>query len=127
MSSMQSDARTLTRVRRLMASLWRAGRSMLVVVVFCLALVGFLHLTRGTAVQHVRGVATDGVPIGVSEPQFPLNLALAALSVGHGNLFAPIDSSGVERAMSGGPLRQVVVTSVGPWRGEGLGLVEAVN
>jgi cardiolipin synthase len=38
----------------------------------CLALVGFLHLTRGTAVQHVRGVATDGVPIGVSDPQFPL-------------------------------------------------------
>jgi cardiolipin synthase A/B len=48
------------------------GRWVLVVVVLCLALIGFLHLTRGTAVRHVRGVATDGVPIGVSEPQFPL-------------------------------------------------------
>jgi cardiolipin synthase len=45
---------------------------MLVVVILCLALIGFLHLTRGTAVRHVRGVATDGVPIGVGEPQFPL-------------------------------------------------------
>jgi cardiolipin synthase A/B len=69
---MQSDARTLTRGHRLKAALGRAGRWMLVTVVLCLALVGFLHLTRGTAVQHVRGVAADGVPIAVSEPQFPL-------------------------------------------------------
>jgi phosphatidylserine/phosphatidylglycerophosphate/cardiolipin synthase-like enzyme len=69
---MQPDARTLTRPRRLKAALGRAGRWTLVPVVLCLALVGFLHLTRGTAVQHVRGVAADGVPIGVSEPQFPL-------------------------------------------------------
>ena len=48
------------------------GRWVLVVAVLCLALIGFLHLTRGTAVRHVRGVATDGVPIGVSEPQFPV-------------------------------------------------------
>ena len=48
------------------------GRWALVVVTLCLALIGFLHLTRGTAVRHVRGVASDGVPIGVSEPQFPL-------------------------------------------------------
>jgi hypothetical protein len=38
----------------------------------CLALVGFLHLTRGTAARHVRGVAADGVPIAVTEPEFPL-------------------------------------------------------
>lgn len=42
------------------------------VVVLCLALVGFLHLTRGTAVRHVRGVGADGTAIGVSEPEFPL-------------------------------------------------------
>jgi cardiolipin synthase len=41
-------------------------------VILCLALIGFLHLTRGTAVRHVHGVASDGVPIGISEPQFPL-------------------------------------------------------
>jgi cardiolipin synthase len=48
------------------------GRWVLLGFVLCLALIGFLHLTRGTAVRHVRGVASDGVPIGVSEPQFPL-------------------------------------------------------
>jgi cardiolipin synthase len=59
---------------------------MLVVVTLCLALIGFLHLTRGTAVRHVRGVATDGVPIGVSEPQFPLIVTMmtgAGLSEGN--------------------------------------------
>lgn len=69
---MQPDARTLTRGRRLTAALGRAGRWMLVTVVLFLALVGFLHLTRGTAVQHVRGVAADGIPIAVTEPEFPL-------------------------------------------------------
>jgi cardiolipin synthase len=56
-------------VRRLIG---RLGRWTLVMLILCLALIGFLHLTRGTAVRHVRGVAADGVPIGVSEPQFPL-------------------------------------------------------
>src|SRR4051794_8696238 len=41
-----------------------------------LALVGFLHLTRGTAVRHVRGVAADAIPIGVSAPEFPLMAAM---------------------------------------------------
>ena len=55
-----------------MATLATVGRWTLVVLVLTLALIGFLHLTRGTAVRHVRGVGADGVPIGVSEPQFPL-------------------------------------------------------
>ena len=59
----QGRARTVTR---------RIGRWALLVLVLALALIGFLHLTRGTAVRHVRGVAADGVPIGVSEPQFPV-------------------------------------------------------
>ena len=41
-------------------------------VVLCLAFIGLLHLTRGTAIRHVRGVATDGIPISVNEPEFPL-------------------------------------------------------
>jgi cardiolipin synthase A/B len=57
--------------------LGRLGRGTLVVVVLGLALVGFLHLTRGTAVRHVRGVAADGAPISVSEPEFPLMAAMA--------------------------------------------------
>ena len=57
---------------RFIATLGRVARWTLVVAVLCLALIGFLHLTRRTAVRHVRGVATDGAPIGVSEPEFAL-------------------------------------------------------
>jgi 3-oxoacyl-[acyl-carrier-protein] synthase II len=60
------------------------------------------------------------------EPQFPMNVALAAIALGHGSLFPPSDSTGVERPMSG-ELRQVLVTSVGHWRGEALALVERVG
>src|SRR6187551_3479996 len=52
--------------------LGRLGRWTLTSLILCFALIGLLHLTRGTAVRHVRGVGADGVPIGVSEPQFPL-------------------------------------------------------
>jgi 3-oxoacyl-[acyl-carrier-protein] synthase II len=58
------------------------------------------------------------------EPQFPMNVALAAIAVSRGNLYPPADESGVEHAMDG-PLTQAVVTSIGHWRGEGLALVEA--
>jgi 3-oxoacyl-[acyl-carrier-protein] synthase II len=62
------------------------------------------------------------------EPQFPMNVALAAIALGHGRLYPPAaDASGdaaIERAMQG-PLTQVLVSSVGHWRGEGLALVEA--
>ena len=57
------------------------------------------------------------------EPQFPMNVALAAVAIGHAELFPPCDASGLEKPMSG-QLDQVVVTSVGHWRGEGLALVE---
>jgi cardiolipin synthase len=48
-----------------------------VTIVLGFALIGFLHVTRGTAVRHVRGVSSDGVPIGVSEPEFPLMAMMA--------------------------------------------------
>lgn len=57
------------------------------------------------------------------EPQFPMNIALATLVLGHGRLFPPGDKSGVEREMTG-PVDQVVVTAIGHWRGEGLALIE---
>ena len=58
------------------------------------------------------------------EPSFPMNVALAALTVNRGTLFAPRDGSGFEKSMSG-PLKQAIVTGVGYWRGEGMALVEA--
>ncbi|HEX5508504.1 MAG TPA: beta-ketoacyl-ACP synthase [Pseudolabrys sp.] len=57
------------------------------------------------------------------EPQFPMNVALAAIALTHAKLFPPCDTSGVENQMNG-ELRQVLVTGVGHWRGEGLALVE---
>jgi 3-oxoacyl-[acyl-carrier-protein] synthase II len=59
------------------------------------------------------------------EAQFPMNIALAALALQHGRIFPSFDPTGFERAMDA-VLRQVAVTSVGHWRGEGLALLEAV-
>jgi 3-oxoacyl-[acyl-carrier-protein] synthase II len=63
----------------------------------------------------------DYVGHGV-EPQFVMNVALAALAVERGYLFPARFDDRIERPAAG-TLRQVVVTSVGHWRGEGLGLV----
>ena len=60
------------------------------------------------------------------EPQFVMNIALATVALGHEKLFAPAAPSGPEKAMDA-PLAQVVVTGVGPWRGEGMALVEAAR
>jgi 3-oxoacyl-[acyl-carrier-protein] synthase II len=60
------------------------------------------------------------------EPQFPMNIALAAIALGHASLFPPCDATGLERPMNGA-LKQVVVTGIGHWRGEGLALVEKVG
>jgi len=68
----------------------------------------------------VRGSVTA---LGHSmEPSFPGSLALAAMSIRHGDLFSPLESA--EQAMTG-PLRQALVTAWGHWRGEALALVTA--
>src|SRR6478752_1304399 len=46
-------------------------------LMYGLALIGFLHITRGTAVRHVRGVSSDGTPIAVGAPEFPLMATMA--------------------------------------------------
>src|SRR6266700_2583115 len=72
-------------------------------------------------------VRATGTYVGHAfEPQFPMNIALATLALGHDKLFALGDSSGVEREMAGS-VEQIVVTSVGHWRGEGMALVDAVR
>lgn len=60
------------------------------------------------------------------ETQFPLGLALAALSISRGAMFPPNDSTGFEVEKSGAP-NQIVVEGAGHWQGEGLALVEAVK
>lgn len=83
---MRADARMVRRSGAERSIFSQVARLLVRAVVFALALVGLLFLTRGTAVQHVRGVAEDGIPIGVSEPQFPLMATMltgAGLSPGH--------------------------------------------
>jgi len=60
------------------------------------------------------------------EPQMVMNVALAAMAVNRGTLFPPCGGASFEQPMER-PLKQVVVTGVGHWRGEGLALVEAVD
>jgi len=70
-------------------------------------------------------VRATGTHIGHGlEPQFIMNIALATVALGRERLFRPGSSS--ESAMDG-PLAQVVVTSIGHWRGEGMALVEATR
>ena len=48
----------------------------LVVLVFAVAVIGFLHLTRGTVVRHVQAIDAGGEAPAVSEPQFPLTVMM---------------------------------------------------
>jgi 3-oxoacyl-[acyl-carrier-protein] synthase II len=72
-------------------------------------------------------VRATGTHIGHGvEPQFAMNVALAAIAVQHGRLFATGDATGFERAAEG-ELTRALVTGVGHWRGEGLALVEKID
>jgi 3-oxoacyl-[acyl-carrier-protein] synthase II len=72
-------------------------------------------------------VRATGTAFGhTMETQFPLGLALAALSISRGALFAPNDPTALEVEMSEPPT-QIVVIGAGHWRGEGMALVEAIG
>jgi 3-oxoacyl-[acyl-carrier-protein] synthase II len=71
-------------------------------------------------------VRNTGTYIGHGvETQFIANLAIASTVLDHGKLFAPTGSG--DTGTSPSPLSQLLVTSVGNWRGEGLGLIERVD
>ncbi|MDP3078482.1 beta-ketoacyl-ACP synthase [Bradyrhizobium sp.] len=72
-------------------------------------------------------VRSTGTSFGhTMETQFPLGLALAALSLSRGALFPPNDPTGLEVEMSKPPT-QIVVVGAGHWQGEGMALVEAIK
>lgn len=83
---------------------------------------------RGFLSQQAKApIRATGTYLGhAMEPQFAMNVALAATVVSRGKLFPPGDKSGVE-SPADGDITQVVVTSVGHWRGEGLALIEAAG
>lgn len=60
------------------------------------------------------------------EASFLINLALGALCLSRGNVFAANDPSGFEFEASGKP-SQIIVSSVGHWRGEGMARLEALD
>jgi len=71
-------------------------------------------------------VRNTGTYIGHGvEAQFIANLGIGCGVIEHGKLFAPAGTGDGGSSPSG--LSQVVVTSVGNWRGEGLGLIERVD
>src|SRR5271167_285866 len=72
-------------------------------------------------------VRATGTMFGhIMETQFPLGVALAALSLSRGALFPPNDPTGLEVEMSSPP-SQIVVIGTGHWRGEGMALIEAIK
>ncbi|WP_024510761.1 beta-ketoacyl-ACP synthase [Bradyrhizobium sp. ARR65] len=79
------------------------------------------------AAHSGHAIRATGTAFGhTMEAQFPIGLALAALSISRGTLFPPNDSSGFEIEMSTPPT-QIVVVGTGHWRGEGMALVEAIS
>jgi 3-oxoacyl-[acyl-carrier-protein] synthase II len=83
--------------------------------------VAFLRAHPGLAVR------ATGTAFGHTlDAQFPLGLALAALSISRGALFPPNDPTGFEVEKSDPPT-QIVVVGAGHWQGEGMALVEAVS
>lgn len=57
-----------------------------ILLLLALALVGLLHLTRGTQVRRVRAIGSDRPSVAASEPQFPLAVTMLTGAVlGPGN------------------------------------------
>jgi cardiolipin synthase A/B len=87
MQKMPVHGRSRSSTGRLRGVLGRVGRWIAVTIVLGFALIGFLHVTRGTAVRHVRGVSSDGRPLAVGEPEFSLMATMATgASLQAGNL-----------------------------------------
>jgi 3-oxoacyl-[acyl-carrier-protein] synthase II len=59
------------------------------------------------------------------DTQFMANLGIACAVLKHGKLFTPTGTGDTGEAPAG--LKQVIVTGVGNWRGEGLALIERVD
>ena len=81
-----------------------------------------LHVLKelGLPVRNTGTYIGHGV-----DTQFMANLGIGCAAIEHGKLFAPTGTGDTGASPPG--LSQVVVTSVGNWRGEGLALLERVE
>jgi 3-oxoacyl-[acyl-carrier-protein] synthase II len=71
-------------------------------------------------------VRSTGTYIGHGlEAQFAANLGMGCMVLEHGALFPPLGSGDVGESPPS--LSQLIVTSIGAWRGEGLALLERIN
>ena len=59
------------------------------------------------------------------ESMFPFGIAFAALAIANGKLAAPMPDVPLESAGADG-VKSIIVSTVGHWRGEGAGIVEAI-
>ena len=84
-------------------------------------------LERLIAAGRVDTVRATSTLLGtVAGATFPAMAGLAALALSRGGFFRPADESGFERPASRQPDR-IAITTPGIWRGEGMGLIEAMN
>lgn len=84
-------------------------------------------LDRLIAAGRIDTVRATGTLIGTAAgATFPAMAGLAALALSRGGFFRPADESGFERPAVRQPDR-IAITTMGIWRGEGMGLIEAVN
>lgn len=84
-------------------------------------------LERLIAAGRVDTVRATSTLLGtVAGATFPVMAGLAALALSRGRFFPPADESGFERPAARQPER-IAITTMGIWRGEGMGLIEAVT
>jgi 3-oxoacyl-[acyl-carrier-protein] synthase II len=77
-----------------------------------------------TAGLPVRGIASR---IGQTfEPAFPFGIAFAALAVANGKVAAAMPGVPLETPAADG-VKSIIVSTVGHWRAEGVGIVEAIG
>ncbi len=86
-----------------------------------------------TTSEEAEALKTTGLPVRsvvsrvgqTFESMFPFGIAFAALAIANGKLAAPMPNVPLESAGADG-VKSIIISTVGHWRGEGAGIVEAI-
>lgn len=84
-------------------------------------LAGLIEQGRVSSVRGSANMVGSGI-----EATFPALVGLAALALWRKGFYKPVDETGFEQPETGIPDR-IAATTWGIWRGEGMGLIEAVD